>query len=112
MKMKEELSTETTADAKEASSAVETIVMRKVEARSRPTIMSGRVWDFSDKFELVDGIFGKSSNAVGCFHISASRDEVIVHFANLKKDEDFKLFQEALEMAKDESLALSRKSYA
>jgi len=49
----------------------------------RHTIMDGRVVTFAMDFKKGDGIFGDSFDAVGPFEISASRNMVVVHKANI-----------------------------
>ena len=69
-------------------------------ASSRRTVMSGEVVTFATSFYSEPGAFGTMYKARGPFDLSASRDAVIVHRAELKSELDFLVFQVAAEAAK------------
>lgn len=71
----------------------------RIQRRERPTIMSGRVVTFATGFEERPGVFGPIHEALGPFKVSASRDCVMVHRAELRTEDDFTAFDEALESA-------------
>jgi len=78
-----------------------------IEWRKRPTIMDGEVITFSTDFDEAEGIFGQRFDARGPFEVSASRNAVIVHRAELHSDTDVEQFLEAVLMAKSATLQLS-----
>lgn len=65
----------------------------KVFASSRRTIMSGEVVTFATGFVGTD--------PTGPFEVSASRDAVIVHAANLENHEHLAAFEKAMAAARD-----------
>lgn len=74
----------------------------------RHTIMDGRVVTFAKDFRVqAEGAFGPILDAVGPFEISASRNMVCVHKADLSVD-DFDEFNRALELARQEYRFLAR----
>jgi len=62
----------------------------------RATVMSGSVRDYATKFRFVPGPFGGNYIADGPFHISVSRDAIMVHQEVLKSEEDTKYFEVAM----------------
>jgi hypothetical protein len=80
-----------------------------MESRERPTIMDGRVTTFAESFEEYDSAFGKSYPARGPYEVSASRNAVIVHRAEITSQADAEKFIEAFRAAVQEAAHLSRK---
>ncbi len=77
--------------------------------RHRHTVMDGRVVSFAIGFRKVgEGMLGSLYEATGPFEISASRNAVVVHTAELKDAVDFKQFNEALAHATLEHSALRK----
>jgi hypothetical protein len=64
--------------------------------RERPTIMDGRVIQIATGFEEREAVFGKLYKATGPFEVSASRNAVVVHRAELRDEESLALFLEAV----------------
>lgn len=67
----------------------------KVYCSSRRTIIDGEVVTFSTKF--AEG--GGGHSAIGPFEISASRNAVMVHYANLASQEYLNAFEQAMKHA-------------
>ena len=70
----------------------------KLYLSSRRTIMDGEVVTFATAFYDTDGPI-KGHKANGPFDISASREMVVVHHAQLNTSESFELFIDALHHA-------------
>lgn len=82
------------------------------ESRSRITLCDGEVVTFAKTFtEDRDGPFGPSNDAKGPFEISASRNAVCVHNADLKSDEAIQAFVDALWEAREVAARLSREGF-
>ena len=73
----------------------ETVVMQT----SRPTIQDGKVYDFAEAFEEVKGVFGKRHKALGFYHISASRNKVMVHRCEIWENKQADIFALAIKKA-------------
>lgn len=82
-----------------------------IEQRERPTIMSGKVVTYSTSFDEKPGIFGSLHEATGPFEVSASRDAVIVHRAELSTYDDVDSFVEAVKMARMTATYLATEGY-
>ena len=67
--------------------------------RIRPTIMDGRVIQIATGFEEREGVFGPTYKATGPFEVSASRNAIVVHRAELRDQESFDLFVRAVAVA-------------
>lgn len=70
-----------------------------VSVRKRITIMDGEVRMFARGFADYQTAGGTRYEANGPFYISASRNQVVVHFCELRDERDFVLFNSAMEMA-------------
>lgn len=79
-----------------------------VEQRSRHTIMDGKVLMFATSFEDRQGAFGETADARGPFEVSASRNAVVVHHADLHSDEAVAAFLKAIELARHAAQRLAR----
>lgn len=82
-----------------------------MERYERPTIMDGKVVEFAEGFAPREGIADPSaprSEALGPYRISASRNAVIVHKANLKGPKDVAAFIAAVQEAQTEAKSLAR----
>ena len=73
----------------------------------RHTIMDGRVVTFATDFNTQDSAFEPCCDALGPFEVSASRNAVVVHNAELRTAEDRLHFTNAMEMAWNEHKFLS-----
>lgn len=80
----------------------------KIEQRDRHTIMDGKVLTFATSFEDREGMFGLTADAKGPFEISASRNTVIVHRADLTGEAAAVAFVKALELARHAALRMAR----
>lgn len=70
-----------------------------VERRSRITIMDGEVVTFATSFSERPGAFGPIYDSQGPFQVSASRNAVIVHRAELTSAQDLAAFVKAVDLA-------------
>lgn len=82
-----------------------------IESRSRPTICDGEVVTFAASFDVREGLIGKLTEARGPFEVSASRNAVCVHRAELRSDEDVASFLEAIEEARKTAARLTREGW-
>lgn len=82
--------------------------MDKPAIRERQTIMDGTVVEFARRFTSEIGMFGERFEAAGPYHISASRNAVVVHRADLQSREDVEEFLFAVGVAETRAAALSR----
>lgn len=80
-----------------------------MEKRSRITIMDGEVVTFARGFSSRPGAFGDLHEAQAPFEVSASRNMVCVHRADLGSDESVELFIEAVRAAQAEARSLAHK---
>jgi hypothetical protein len=78
-----------------------------IEWRKRHTIMDGEVVTFATDFSQTKGVFGPIDKAEGPFEVSASRNAVLVHHAELCSDTDVAQFLEAVQAAKHAALRLT-----
>jgi hypothetical protein len=78
------------------------------ERASRITIMDGDVVSFARAFDKRPGAFGESADARGPYDVSASRNMVCVHKADLSSDETVEEFIAAVREAQQEARRLSR----
>lgn len=69
------------------------------EQRERPTIMDGRVVTYATHFEESKGVFGTDHRALGAFEVSASRNAVVVHRAEVRNAENLNALLAALDQA-------------
>ncbi|MGD9590831.1 MAG: hypothetical protein AB7Q37_18485 [Pyrinomonadaceae bacterium] len=74
---------------------------------SRPTIMDGTVVTFAVDFRRSEGAFGSNDDALGPFEISASRNAVIVHRAEINDRDELEAFIAAMRGAAEEASRLS-----
>ncbi len=81
------------------------------ERHSRITIMDGDVVTFAEGFDTGPGAFGELADAKGPYDISASRNMVCVHKADLRSDADLEDFIKALRQAQKEAWRLSREGW-
>ena len=79
------------------------------EQHSRITIMDGDVVTFAQGFDTRPGAFGELANATGPYDVSASRNMVCVHKADLRSDADLEDFIKALRQAQREVRSLAQK---
>lgn len=82
-----------------------------IERAQRITIMDGDVVTFATGFDRRPGVFGESADAKGPFEVSASRDMVMVHRADLASDAAVDEFIEAVRKAQAEAHRLCRAGY-
>ena len=54
-----------------------------LKSSHRHTIMSGRVVTYAQDFKTEPGVFGERYEPLGAFEVSASRDAVMVHRAEI-----------------------------
>lgn len=80
-----------------------------MENRSRITIMDGEVTTFALGFSSRPGVFGEHHEAQAPFEVSASRNTIMVHRADLGSDEAVELFIEAVRAAQKEARRLAHK---
>lgn len=71
----------------------------EIQTIERPTIMDGKVVTFATGFKEREGVFGPSSDAVGPFEVSASRNAVVVHRADCQNEEQVKALIDAIRQA-------------
>jgi hypothetical protein len=69
--------------------------------------MSGEVVTFAQQFEG-DGVFPYPKRALGCFEISASRNALMVHRAEITDADDLSVFQTAMKAAWEKRRELSQ----
>lgn len=82
-----------------------------IQSYSRITIMDGEVVTFAESFELRPGIIGPLHEARGPFEISASRNCVTIHRAELRSDADVERFSMALREAQVTARHLTREGW-
>ncbi|MEX2282251.1 MAG: hypothetical protein WEE89_07190 [Gemmatimonadota bacterium] len=79
-----------------------------IQIRRRITIMDGYVTTFALGFTERPGMTGMMYDATGPFRISASRNAVIVHRAEITDSQTLNLFIEAIKQAKVVAMGLSQ----
>lgn len=83
--------------------------MSAFDRRERHTFMDGKVVTFSPEFKSVSSALGDYDKACGSFEISASRNAVMVHKADLSTASEVSAFLEAISAAGAVAADLSRK---
>lgn len=73
-----------------------------MERKERITIMDGKVVEFAEGFTT-----GDIREAEGPWHVSASRNAVVVHYADLNRASQIEAFVGALRLAQKEAEALA-----
>lgn len=73
-----------------------------IEQATRFTIMSGPVVMYSTTFASHDGAFGLTYEAAGAFEVSASREAVVVHRAELHTPAQVEDFLRAVHLAEEQ----------
>ena len=64
-----------------------------------PTIMSGKVVHYGEELQNEGAKFPKTPDIKGCYHISASRDAVMIHHAEFNTQIELDQISEALAAA-------------
>ena len=79
-----------------------------MESRKRITIMDGEVITFAEGFDERPGAFGPIYQATGPYEVSASRNAVMVHRAELRGPKAVDSIIEAIRQAAAESRAMAQ----
>ena len=79
--------------------------------RERITICDGEVVTFAKAFDSRPGAFGELHEACGPYEVSASRNAVVVHRADLSSDEAVEDFIAAVREAQQEARRLTRQGW-
>lgn len=80
-----------------------------MERNERPTIMDGKVIEFAEGFRNDgEGLCGPIFKGTGPYLVSASRNRVVVHKAQLESTEDVDALIAALQVAHNAAASLGR----